>query len=160
MSNRLSEQNNKIYLIKPQDHQSAGIDGDSFHAGRIHAFDIDVLFADLTGDSILSLYSGASAGTKTTQESFRYRFSGADIGTTGGDLFGDWTTIAAGAGLTLTAATFNLRMLIISMNTDQLTDGQPWVTLEIDSTASKLEVSASVTAKPRFAAHDPLTLIS
>ena len=160
MSNRLSEQNNIIFLIEPQDHQSAGIDGDSFHTGRVHAFDIFVQFGNLTNDSIMSLYSGASAGTKTTQEAFRYRLSGADIRSAGADVFGDFTAIAAGAGLTLTAATYNDRLVVISMNSDQFTDGQPWITLELDSTASALFVSAVAVAKPRFAANDPLTLIS
>ena len=160
MANRLSEQYNIIYLIEPQDHQASGIDGDSFHVGRIHAFDIFVAFGALTGNSTMSLYSGATAGTKTTQEAWRYRLSGADVRSAGADVFGDFTAIAAGAALTLTAATYNDRLVVISMDSDQFTDGQPWITLEIDSTANPLNVSAVAICKTRFAANDPLTLIS
>ena len=159
MGNRLSENNNIVHLIEPQDHQSGGIDGDSFHAGRVHAFDIIVCFGNLTNDSVLSLYSGATNGTKTTQEGFRYRFSDADLRNANADVYGDWTTIAAGAGLTLTAATYNDRIVIISMDTDELTEGQPLVTLEIDNTASALFVSAVAVCKSRYAANDPLTLL-
>ena len=160
MGNRLSEQNNIVHLIEPQDHQSAGIDGDSFHAGRVHAFDMIVQFGNLTNNSIMSVYSGAANAVKTTQESFRYRFSDADLRNDNADVYGDWTTIAAGAGLTLTAATYNDRIVIISMDTDELTDGQPWVTLEIDNTASVLFVSAVAVCKARYAANDPLTLLA
>lgn len=160
MAKILGELNNIVHLIEPQDHQSAGIDGDSFHAGRVHAFDIIVCFGNLTGDSIMSVYSGATNGTKTTQESFRYRYSDADLRNANADVYSDWTTIAAGAGLTLTAATYNDRIIQIHMKTDELTDGQPWVTLELDSTASALFVSAVAVARPRFAANDPLTLLA
>ena len=155
----LSERNNIVHLVEPQDHQSAGIDGDSFHVGRVHSFDIIVCFGNLTNNSIMSVYSGATNGTKTTQESFRYRFSDADLRNANADVYGDWTTIAAGAGLTLTAATYNDRIVNIYMVTDELTDGQPWVTLEIDNTASALFVSAIAVCRPRFEANDPPTLL-
>ena len=58
------------------------------------------------------------------------------------------------------AATYQDKLLIIEMDSDALTTDQPWVTLEIDSTASELLVSAVAICKPRFEAHDPLTLIS
>ncbi len=159
MANRLSEQSVQVPVITPADHQSAGIDGVSFHVGRVHAFQITTMFGALTGDSIMSLYSGATDGTKTTQESFRWRFSDADIGGSNCDQYSDWATVAAGAGLTLTAATYNARTVLIDMDSDQFTDGQPWITLEIDSTASTLFVSSSASAKPRFAANDPLTIV-
>ena len=46
--------------------------------------------------------------------------------------------------MTLTAATYQDKAWIIEMDTDELTDGQPWVTLEIDNTASQLFVAAFV----------------
>lgn len=157
MGNMLSENYNLVHLIEPQDHQSAGIDGDSFHAGRVNHFAILVTFGELTANSILKVFSGATAGTKTTAETFRYRVSDAALKTATGDTFTDWATSAA---LTLTAASYEDFMLVIEMDSDELTDGQPWVTLEIDSTASELLVSAVAVCTPRFAAHDPLTLIA
>jgi len=160
MSNMLSENFNIIPLIEPQDHQSAGIDGDSFHCGKVNHFAIIVQFGELTANSIMSLYSGATAGTKTTQESFRYRLADSELKTATGDLYGAWTTIAAGAGLTLTAASYEDFTVIIEMDSDEMTVDQPWVTLEIDSTASELFVSAVAVATPRHMGHDTLTLIA
>ncbi len=154
---RVSEQKNIVFLVDPQNHQSAGIDGDSFHAGRIHSFAILVQFGELTGDSVLKVFSGATAGTKTTAETFNLRLADAALKTAGGDTYADWSTSAA---LTLTAATYQDKLLIIEMDSDALTTDQPWVTLEIDSTASELLVSAVAICQPRFEAHDPLTLIS
>ena len=159
MATKYSENNNIVFLIDPQNHQSAGIDGDSFHIGRISEFCILVTFGELTNDSIMSVYSGATAGTKTTQEAFRYRVSDAELKMATGDTFGPWVDIAAGAGLTLTAATYEDKMVIIEMGTDEFTDGQPWVTLEIDSTASEMFVSAVMLGRPRYFGHDVLTLI-
>lgn len=160
MPSMLGELNNIVHLVEPQDHQSAGIDGDSFHAGRVFAFDIIVCFGDLSSDTVMSVFSGATNGTKTTQESFRYRFSDADLRNANADVYGDWTTVSAGGGLTITAATYNDRIIQIHMRTDELTDGQPWVTLEFTSAASTLFVSAIAVARPRFSANDPLTLLS
>ena len=158
--NKLTENLKVIYLIEPEDHQSAGIDGDSFNVGDMTGFSIIVTFGELTGDSILSVYSGATAGTKTTQESFRYRLSSSELKTADGDQWGDYTTSAAGAGLTLTAATYEDFMVVIEMGNDEFTADQPWITLEIDSTASALFVSAVAVCEPRFKANQIPTAIA
>lgn len=158
--NKLSEQNKIIYLIDPQDHQSAGIDGDSFNVGDMTGFTMIVTFGELTGDAVMSVYSGATAGTKTTQESFRYRLSSSEVGTADADQWGDFTTIAAGAGLTLTAATYEDFMVVIEMGNDEFTDGQPWITLELSSAASELLVSAVAVCEPRFKANQIPTALA
>jgi hypothetical protein len=157
---RLSERQNIVFLVDPQNHQSAGIDGDSFHVGRLFSFSIVVQFGELTGNAVMSLYSGATNGTKTTQERFRYRLADAELKTATGDQWGDLTTIAAGAGLTLTAATYEDKELVIEMEGDEFTDGQPWITLEFTSAASELFVSAVMVGEPRFRANDPVTVIT
>lgn len=156
MPNMLSENNNIVPLVEPQDHQSAGIDGDSFHAGKMNHFAIILSFGELGGDAVLTVNSGATAGTKTTAETFRYRLSDSELKTSGGDTYGDWTTSAS---LTLTAATYEDMTLILEMDSDELTDGQPWVTLALSSAASELLVSAVAVCTPRFMGHDPLTVI-
>ena len=156
MTSTITESNPIVPLIEPQNHQSGGIDGDSFFAGRIIAFDIIVMFGELTGNAVLKVFSGATAGTKTTAETFRYRLSDAELKTTGGDTFGDWATASS---LTLTAASYEDFTLVIKMSPAGLTDGQPWVTLEIDNAASELFVSAVAIVHPRYASHDPQTLI-
>jgi len=154
---RVSEQKNIVPLVEPQDHQSAGIDGDSFHAGRIHSFAILIQFGQLTGDAVLTVNSGATAGTKTTAETFTYRLADAAIRSATADTYGAFTSSAS---LTLTAATYQDKLLIVEMDSDQLTTDQPWVTINLSSAASALFVSAVAVCQARFEANIPLTLIS
>lgn len=154
---RLSERFNIVPVIEPQDHQSAGIDGDSINAGKLHSLAFLISFGQLTANSILTLYSGATAGTKTTAETFNYRLADAVVRTATADTFGAWATSAA---LTLTAATYEDKLLIVEIDPASLTDGQPWVTVEIDNTASELLVSAVAVCTPRYAGHDVPTVIS
>jgi len=152
----LSENMNIVHLLEAQDH-NAGVDCDSFHAGRVSHFAIILSFGELTGDAVLTVESGATAGTKTTAETFRYRTADAVLKTATGDTYGDWATSAS---LTLTAATYEDKTLILEMDSDELTDGQPWVTVALSSAASEIFVAVIAVCTPRFGAHDPLTLIS
>ena len=155
MENRLSENKKIIYALKPGDHQ-AGADGDSFNAGKLHSFAFLIQAAVLTGDAVLKVYSGASDGTKTTAETFRYRLADADQGSAAADTFAAWSTSAA---LTLTAATYDNRLLVVEMDSDELTDGQPWVTLEISAAADAFNASVVAIGEPRIRAHDIPTVI-
>lgn len=154
---RLSETYKIVPLIEPEDHQSAGIDGDSFHMGRVHSALIIVQFGELTANSILKVYGGATAGTKTTAITFRYRLADSELKTANGDNYGAWTESAA---LTLTAASYEDFTLLIEVDSDEMPADKPWLTLEIDSTASELLVSAVAVCRPRFQAHDIPTLIA
>ena len=107
------------------------------------------LFGALTGNSILKVYSGASAGTKTTALAFSYRLGSADYKAATADQFGAATSVAA-AGLTLTAATFDHRQVAITVDSDQMTDGEKWLTFEINSTATVMNVAAAGVGETRY----------
>jgi hypothetical protein len=151
-----SENYGVIYVLKPGDHQ-AGVAGDSFHMGRVHVAAWVIQFATLTGDGVLTIKSGASAGTETTAETFRYRLADAAQGSATADTFGDWTTSSS---LTLTAATYQNKTLICELDNDQLTAAQPWVTLAFSAAASALNASVVAVVTPRYQAHDALTYIT
>ncbi len=129
-----------VYIIEPENHQSAGIDGDSVNMSRYNHGCWIFTFGELTGNSILYMYSGATDGTKTTAETFRYRLAASELKTADGDQLGTESTSAA---LTLTAASYEDFMLVVEMDTDELTEDQYFVTPNIDSTASELFVSAA-----------------
>lgn len=152
---RLSEQFNVAYVLKPADHQ-AGVSGDSIHMGRVFRAMFVLQFNALTGDAVLTMSSGASEGTETTSETFRYRLADADQASASADTYADWATSSS---LTLTAATYDNRTLIVEIDSDDLTDGQPWLTLVLSSAASGLNVAVVAIADPRFRANDPLTII-
>lgn len=152
---RLAEQHKIVFCIQPEDHNSAGVDGDSVSLENYSHVTFIFVFGELTNNSVLKIYSGATAGTKTTAETFNYRACATDMGTSGGDLLATETTSAA---LTLTAATYEDRFIVVEMDADEFTDEQPFVTPEIDSTATELFVACvAILSKPRYAQNVPTT---
>ncbi len=158
MAERLSETNGIVYAIKPGDHQSAGIDSDSFIMRDFRKATFVIQFAALTGDALLTVNSGASAGTKTTAETFHTRLADAVQGSATADTFGDRTSSAS---LTLTAATYQNKTLLVEIETDNITQDQPWITLNLSSAASALNASAiAILEEARYKANDlPTALV-
>ena len=147
-----------IHVLKPADHQ-AGVDGDSFTMKLNHHATIVFLFGAITGDAVLKVYSGATDGTKTTSMAFKHRLSSGDQGAVNADLFAAEATVTAANGLTLTAATYDNRTLVVEIEESMLKDGEPWVTVELSSAASALNASALALVSPRFARQDIETSI-
>ena len=136
-----------IPLIESDDYGGAGIDSDSVDMGDVHDLRIALVFGQITGDSTLKVYSGASTGTKTTAETFKYRLASGDFKATSADVPGTWTSSAS---LTLTAATYDHRLLEVYVRPDALTAGQNWVTVEISNTANPMNVGAVGVAHVRY----------
>ena len=144
---RVSETHALVTLVESKDYGSAGIDSDSVNMGRLHSLTAVFTFGALTGNSIFKVYSGATAGTKTTALTFKYRLSSADYKAANSDQFGAFTSSSA---LTLTAATYDHRMVVVSVDSDQMTDGEKWLTFEIDSTATAMNVGAIGVGATRY----------
>lgn len=154
---RLAEQNKIVHCLEAEDH-AAGVDGDSVSMEQYNHVSFIIGFGELTGDAILTINSGATAGTKTTAETFKYRACATDLKSAGGDLLAAETTSAA---LTLTAATFEDRFIVIEMDAADFTDGQFWITPAISSAASEIFCSiVAVMSEPRFAQNVPPTAIA
>jgi hypothetical protein len=134
----LSETKSLIYVLKPGDHE-AGVAGDSINMGLLNKVAYLVQFAAVTGDAVLTVKSGATAGTETTAETFRYRLADAAQAAAGADLFGDWATSSS---LTLTAATYANKL-----------------TIAFSAAASALNASIVAVGEPRYKAHDGPTVI-
>lgn len=145
---RISEQFVAVPVIEAKDYGSAGIDGDGVNMGKLHSLSIFFTFGAITGNSILKVYAGATAA-KTTAVAFKYRLGAADYKAALADQFGAATDVAS-TGLTLTAATFDHRMVAVELDSDATTDGKPWITVEIDSTATVMLVGAVGIGKPRY----------
>ena len=151
-----SEQAANVFVLKPADHQ-AGVAGDSIDMGKVSKVVYYVQSGAITGDALLTVKSGASAGTETTSETFRYRLADGDQAAASADLFADWATSTS---LTMTAATYDNKALIVEIDDDVLTDGQPWVTLALSSAASALNVSVMAVCSPRYQANDSVSVIA
>jgi|TARA_R110000737_G_scaffold341286_1_gene364898 hypothetical protein len=152
---RLSEDGTIVYVLKPADHQ-AGVSGDSIDMGGVHSVAFIMACAGLTGNAVLTIASGATAGAATTSETFNYRVADAAQGSATADTYGDW---ASSSSLTLTAATFQNKTTIIEIDSASLTNGQPWLTLAISAAASAMTSSVVAVGRARYSAHDAPTLI-
>ena len=154
---RLSESLILVPLIEAKDYGSAGVDTDGVNLGLLHGFTAALTFGALTGNSILKVYAGATAA-KTTAVAFSYRLGAADYKAATADQLGDQTAVAS-TGLTLAATTFDHRIVTIDIDPDTLPSGKPWVTIEIDATATVMTVAGVGVCQPRYAAHLPATVI-
>ena len=154
---RLCEETKIVPVLEPQDHQG-GVDGDSVSLENYAHACFAILFGELTDDAVVKVWEGASAGTKTTALTFSYRATAIDFKSAGGDTLG---TEATSAALSLVAADYEDRMLIIEIDDSELTQGLQWLTIEFGSQASELFVSVSATlCKPRYAQAVPPTAIT
>ena len=143
-----------VPVLEPEDH-AAGADGDSINIGKGQSITFCILFGELTGDAVLTISSGATAGTKTTGETFHYAATAADLKAASGDVLGAWSTSAA---LTLTAATYEDRMLMVTVDHDDITDGQNWITPNISAAASECFASISARVTSRYAGDQSATV--
>lgn len=155
---RFSEQHILIPLCEAKDYGSAGIDFDSVHMGRIHSLSVAIGFGAITGNSILKVSHGATEGTKTTDVAFKYRFGGGDYKAASADIVGAATSVAS-TGLTLTAATYDHRLLVLEFDADNMTDLQPWLTVSIDATATVMLCGAIGVGMPRHQSNTAITVI-
>lgn len=155
---RISEQHIIIPMNEAKDTGSAGIDFDSVHMGRLHSLSVCIPMGAITGNSILKVATGATEGTKTTDIAFKYRFGGGDFKAASADILGAATAVAA-AGLTMTAATYDHRLLVIEIDSDTVTDGQPWVTVYVDTTATVFLGAAVGIGYPRHQSNTAITVI-
>lgn len=154
---RLAERTKIVHILEPEDH-NAGVDGDSVSLENYSHVTFIIMFGELTDNAILTINSGATAGTKTTAETFNYRACATVLKTAAGDLLAAETTSAA---LTLTAATYEDCFIVVEMDADEFTEGQQWITPSISSAASEIFASiVAILSNPRFAQNVPPTAIA
>jgi hypothetical protein len=141
-----------IPLLAPADYQAGSQDLDSINMSTLNRVSIFIQLGAITGnDSTIDLWSGATAGTKTTQLAFDYQLSTVDSPAASADVLGARTAIASTASLTFSdAGDYNLRTIRIDVMADQLADGHDWLTVATDDgSASVLLMSAVAVGWPR-----------
>lgn len=153
---RLCERFKVVPILEAEDH-AAGADGDSVKMEQYSHVMFIIGFGELTGNAVLKFYEGATAGAKTTALTFSYRATSADLKNALGDALGSESTSAA---LTLTAATYEDRVIVVEIDARELTDGYPWITPEISSDASEEFADIKAILVPRYAEDVPPTAIT
>ncbi len=145
---RFSEQFKIVALTESADVTTAGVDSKSIHFGKMHTGAFLLNFGAITSDDALKVYVGAATATKTTAIAFKYRLAAADTTVALSDTFGAFTDVAS-TGLTLTAATFDHKLLIVEVDSQAIADATPYVTLEIAGSASAQNISIVFIGAPR-----------
>ncbi len=155
---RLAHSHGVIDVVKSVDH-AAGIVGDSFNMKNFHHASFILNFGAITGDAVLKVFSGATAAAKTTSMAFKHRLGKGDQGAADADQFGDEATVVAANGLTLTAATYDNRLLLVEIEEPMIADAEEWVTLDLSNAASVLLVAVVALLSPRYSQLDVPTAI-
>lgn len=154
---RSSEQFMKIPVLEPVDAE-AGIDGQSINMGLLHSVTFPIVFGAITGDAVLKFYAGATDGAKTTALAFRYQLSAADFKAASADLYGASVSVAS-TGLTLTAAAFDHRTIVVEFDTRDMPVASPWLTVELSAAASVLLVACVADGEGRYMSSAGTTVV-
>lgn len=149
---RLSERLKFVPLTESADVTTAGVDTQSVHMGYYHEFAFLLNFGAVTADDALKVYVGAADATKTTAVAFKYRLAAADTKAASSDTLGAFTSVAS-SGLTLTAATFDHKLVVVEIDAQAIDDSTPWVTLEIAGSATTQNISIVGVGVPRYASN-------
>jgi hypothetical protein len=145
---RFSERFKITALTESADVTTAGVDSKSVNFGKLHNGCFMLNFGSITADDALKVYVGAATATKTTAVAFKYRLAAADTKSALSDTFGAFTDVAS-TGLTLTAATFDHKMVIVELDSQAVPDATPWVTLEIAGSGTTQNVSITFIGEAR-----------
>ena len=149
---RFSERYKIIPLTTSANVGAAGVDTQAVNVGKVHEICFLLNFGAITADDVLKVYVGAATATKTTAIAFKYRQAAADTTAALSDTLGALTDVAS-TGLTLAATSFDLRLLVVEIDSQAIPDATPWVILEIAGSATVQNISIVAIAEPRFASN-------
>jgi len=156
---RLSETHTIVPFLEPKDLAAGAYVSEAVNVGQFQSFAILITFGAITGNSVLTVNADATAALATaltTPIAFNYRLSAADFKVATADQYGDVTAVLA-TGLTLTAATFDHRAVLIEFDTVNL--AAPWVTINLSAVANPCLVGAFLIGESRYPGHLPPTVV-
>ena len=159
---RLSETLQFVPVVETEAYGGAGTDSDAIDASRFSSMTYVFSFGDITGNSTLIFYAAPTAAlavAKTGYEiAFKYRLAAAAVRATLADTFGDPVTVAS-SGLTLTAATFDNKLMLVEIDCDQLGSSNRFLVFAVSATANPMDLSVTVVGKPRYPGHTSVTSV-
>jgi len=137
-----------VPIINTADY-NAGLDGDSINMGKGHRCTFLLMFGAITGDAVLKVWSGATDGTKSSALTFTYAVGGAAVGSASSDVLAADATSAA---LTLTAATYQNKLLVVEIDGSEFdtANNEEWLTVEIGAEADAGILHVVAIVEPRY----------
>jgi hypothetical protein len=157
----LAEEKKIVPLLNSADY-SAGVSMDSINMKNYHKATIIMTFGAITGNAGLKLYSGATAAATTSALPFRYAIGGATVASASADVLAATTTAVAASGVTLTAATYQNKMLVLEIDASEMdvNNGEEWLTPVLDSSASAGICHAVAVLNPRYSGNQSVTALA
>ena len=145
-------------LISPVDTVATTVNSDIVNCKNLQAIDFLVYFGTITGDIVVVTVEECDdiSASNSTAIAFKYR-KGAAVGT---DTDGA-VTASASTGVSISAGDDD-KLLIISVNPDDLTDGYPMLRVVADpgASASAVEIAILAVAYPRYGATTNPSLVA
>lgn len=142
---RLSENFGIVPVLKPGDH-TAGLSGTSIDMSGWSHCTFLINAATITGNPVITVFSGANTGTKTTRIVGKYRMATTAQGAVNADVYGAETALGSEAtGLSFVGTTFFNKMTVIEVDATQMAAGEKWLTFAIEkgsSSAANMSVEA------------------
>jgi len=149
-----SQENGIVQLVVAGFDTNTAVEFESFSMKKYNQATIIIMFNNsLTGDNVLTIECGATDSSDTSDATFHYRLAGAVNQLTGADIY---AADATASTLTLTAATYQGKTLIIELDANELptsgTTVYDWVTVDLDGAASGASLigACAILSKPRF----------
>jgi len=159
---RLSEELQFVPVVETEAYGGAGTDSDCIDLSRFSSVCYVFAFGDITGNSTLIFYAASTAAlavAKTGYElAFNYRLGAAEVRATLADTFGDVTAVTS-AGLTLTAATFDNKLMLVEFDCDVLGSTKRYMVCAVSATANPMDLSVTVVGKPKYPGHTGITSV-
>lgn len=154
-----TEENLIIPLTTLSANAGNALECDSFSMAKYqHATIVIIPSASITGDNVLTVECGATDSADSGDATFHYRLASAAIGSANCDVL---AADATASTLTLTAATYQGKMLILELDADELPGTStslpeettyPWVTVDFDGAADTSTVAViAILSRPRYA---------
>ena len=134
---KLAEEKKIVPLLNSADY-NAGVSMDSINMKNAHRACVIMTFGAITGNAGLKVYSGTTAAAATSAMPFRYALGSAAIASSSADVLAAATTAVASSGITLTAATYASKMLVLDIDAADMdtANNEEWLTVVIDASAS------------------------
>lgn len=139
----------KIIPVMNTANYNAGVDGDSINMAQGHRCTFVLTFGAITGNAVLTVNSGATAGAKTSALTFKYALGSAAINSATADVLG---TQATSVALTLAAGTYANKMLIVEVNGAAMdtANDEEWLTIAINDAADAGVCHIIAIVEPRY----------
>lgn len=154
MPKLFTEENLIIPLCAQATDITSNVEMDSFSMNKYERATIIMIFAaSLTGNNVLTVECGATDSSDTSDATFHYRLGSAAPGNASADVLASDATAST---LTLTAATYQGKMLVLELLAEELPKSgetvYDWVTVDFDGTATTATVTAfAILSLPRYA---------